>query len=333
LAGNHARSGHVAGGHTLHRHYEEYRPGVGWSARGTNTKGRAPFRGRAGREAALVTRRSHAPDASGRPASATAPDTAFPGAGTISTPRRDTSAPRSVSQRAQPDGPGPMSDAEQMMPSRWQNESEGLLRVVERMALILNEAGIPRMPARVLAYTLADDADRYSAAALADGLRVSPAAISGAVRHLTATRMVVKEREPGKRADLYRVREGDVCGMIVAAWIPVLKQWESVLETATVEVGAQGGGGRRLAEATTFIAFPAQRDGGLARALGRVPPTSSVIEAPPGIRGPSRSGLAVDRSGGARPPRRAATAFGSGCPSRVNCGPRCFVGRWLRPAG
>ena len=87
-----------------------------------------------------------------------------------------------------------MSDAEQMMPSRWQDESEGLLRVVERIALILNEAGIPRMPARVLAYMLADDADRYSAAALADGVRVSPAAISGAVRYLTATRMVVKER-------------------------------------------------------------------------------------------------------------------------------------------
>ena len=127
--------------------------------------------------------------------------------------------------------------------------------MVERMALILNEAGIPRMTARVLAYMLAVDADRHSAAALAEGLRVSPAAISGALRHLTATGMVVKEREPGKRADLYRVREGDLCGMIVAAWIPVLKQWESVLETATVEVGAQGGGGRRLAEATTFIAF------------------------------------------------------------------------------
>ena len=147
-----------------------------------------------------------------------------------------------------------MSDAEQMLPSRWQDESEGLLRVVERIALILNEAGIPRMPARVLAYMLADDADRYSAAALADGVRVSPAAISGAVRHLTATRMVVKEREPGRRAEFYRVCEGDVCGMIVAAWIPVLKQWESVVESAAVELGANGGG-HRLAEATEFIAF------------------------------------------------------------------------------
>lgn len=67
--------------------------------------------------------------------------------------------------------------------------------------------------------------------------------------------MVVKEREPGKRAELYLVCGGDVCGMMVAAWIPVLKQWESALEAAAVELGAEGNGGHRLAEATTFIAF------------------------------------------------------------------------------
>ncbi len=189
----------------------------------------------------------------GRPTSATAPATGIPGAPTSSArqwPQRTATGPR-----AQSDGSGSMSDGEQMLPSRWQDESEGLLRVVERIALILNEAGIPRMPARVLAYMLADDADRYSAAALAEGLRVSPAAISGAVRYLTARRILVKELEPGKRAELYRVSDGDVCGTIVSAWIPVLKQWEYALEAATVELGTYRGGGHRLAEAATFIAF------------------------------------------------------------------------------
>ncbi|OLT41676.1 hypothetical protein BJF85_04415 [Saccharomonospora sp. CUA-673] len=148
-----------------------------------------------------------------------------------------------------------MGDGEQMMASRWQDEGEGLLRVVERIALILNEAGVPRMSARVFAYMLADGAGRYTSAALAEGLRVSPAAISGAVRHLTATRMVVKEREPGKRTELYRICDGNVWGMVVAAWVPVLKQWQSTLESATVALGAPGGEGHRLAEAATFIAF------------------------------------------------------------------------------
>lgn len=141
------------------------------------------------------------------------------------------------------------------MGSRWPGEGEKLFGVVERIALILNEAGIPRMPARVLAYMLVDDADRYTAAALAEGIRVSPATISGAVRHLTATRMLIEEREPGSRAKLYRVCDDDLGSMMVAAWIPVLKQWESALEAAAVEVRAHGGSGHRLAEATAFIAF------------------------------------------------------------------------------
>ena len=43
--------------------------------------------------------------------------------------------------------------------------------------------------------------------------------------------------------------------MIVGARIPILKQWESALGAAVVEMGADSGGGRRLAEPTTFIAF------------------------------------------------------------------------------
>jgi len=42
------------------------------------------------------------------------------------------------------------------MLSGWEDESEALPRVVEGMAGVLNEAGIPRMPTRVLAYMLAD---------------------------------------------------------------------------------------------------------------------------------------------------------------------------------
>jgi hypothetical protein len=61
-----------------------------------------------------------------------------------------------------------------------------LLRFVERFALELTNLGMARMPARVFAYVLADDAERYTAAELADALRVSPAAISGAVRTLGA---------------------------------------------------------------------------------------------------------------------------------------------------
>ena len=44
-----------------------------------------------------------------------------------------------------------------------------LLRFVERFALALRDAGMAPMAARVLAYALADDADRYTAGDLASG--------------------------------------------------------------------------------------------------------------------------------------------------------------------
>jgi hypothetical protein len=42
------------------------------------------------------------------------------------------------------------------------------------------------------------------------GAEASPAAISGAVRYLTDTHLVVRERNPAGRGDLSRVRDGDI---------------------------------------------------------------------------------------------------------------------------
>lgn len=135
------------------------------------------------------------------------------------------------------------------------DDRDALLRAVERIAITLTETGLPRMPARVFAYILADDADRYTAAELAEGLRVSPAAISGAVRYLVTARMVFKEREPGQRADVYRVYDDDVWGRIVSARLPILEQWEETLDSAIEEIGRQSRGGRRLLETKEFYAF------------------------------------------------------------------------------
>ncbi|HEX6247351.1 MAG TPA: MarR family transcriptional regulator [Nocardioidaceae bacterium] len=130
-----------------------------------------------------------------------------------------------------------------------------LLRAVERIAMTLTETGIPRMPARVFAYILADDADRYTAGELAEGLRVSPAAISGAMRYLVTARMVFKEREPGQRADVYRIHDDDVWGKIMSARLPILEHWETSLAEAIADIGPQSRGGRRLLETQEFYAF------------------------------------------------------------------------------
>jgi predicted transcriptional regulator len=141
-----------------------------------------------------------------------------------------------------------------------------LLRFVERFALVFTASGIPRMPARVFAYVLADDAEAYTAAELADGLRVSPAAISQAVRYLVQVGLLGREREPGSRSDVYRIYDDDVWSRIYAGQVQVLDQFEAAAADGVAVLGLDRQGGRRMEETRRFFAFMRQE---LPRSLER----------------------------------------------------------------
>ena len=134
-------------------------------------------------------------------------------------------------------------------------DREDLLRFVERFAMALAEMGLPRMPARVFAYVLADDAERYTAAELASGLRVSPAAISGAVRMLVAMRLLGREREPGARVDTYRVYDHDLWGAITMQRAHFGEPFERLAAEGVALLGPDSPGGRRMRETQEFYAF------------------------------------------------------------------------------
>jgi predicted transcriptional regulator len=76
---------------------------------------------------------------------------------------------------------------------------------VERMGGALTDAGLPRLPSRVFAALVVDDDGRMTAAELAETLRVSPAAVSGAVKFLGQLGFIHRERERGSRRDVYVV--------------------------------------------------------------------------------------------------------------------------------
>ncbi|MGY1722122.1 GbsR/MarR family transcriptional regulator [Blastococcus sp. SYSU DS0533] len=134
-------------------------------------------------------------------------------------------------------------------------ERATLLRFVERFALVLRESGMQPMPARVFAYALADDADRYTAAELADGLQVSPAAISGAVRQLVQIGFLVREREPGTRSDLYVLDDAHLWTRFVTAELQALHRFQDIVASGIELLGTERPGGRRLAETREFLAF------------------------------------------------------------------------------
>lgn len=128
-------------------------------------------------------------------------------------------------------------------------------QAVERLGQVLEDSGVPRMPARVFAYILAEDRDRYTAAELAEGLQVSPAAISGAVRYLTQTRLVVKERRPSGRGDLFRVVDGDIWGTIMTARRSQMDDYVASLEKAVALLEPDSPGRARLEETRDYFAF------------------------------------------------------------------------------
>ncbi|MEW2396465.1 MarR family transcriptional regulator [Streptomyces sp. NPDC046862] len=135
-----------------------------------------------------------------------------------------------------------------------ERDPEAVSRFVERFAAQLVEAGMPRMPARVFAALLASDTGGLSSADLGEQLRISPAAVSGAVRYLSQQHMVSREREPGSRRDLYRVHSNQWYE-VLASRDGVIKRWEDALREGVENLGATTPAGRRIAETLAFFHF------------------------------------------------------------------------------
>ena len=135
-----------------------------------------------------------------------------------------------------------------------QRDDEAVRRFVERFAAVLVETGWPRMGARVFITLLATDSGGASAAELAETLRVSPAAISGAVRLLGTLGLTSREREPGSRRDFYRVHD-DVWYEAVGRRDQVIQRWVVSLREGIEALGSTTPAGRRLGETLSFFEF------------------------------------------------------------------------------
>jgi DNA-binding transcriptional regulator GbsR (MarR family) len=133
-------------------------------------------------------------------------------------------------------------------------DEEAVRRFVERFALTMSEAGMPRMPSRVFAAILSAEDGRCTAAELAETLGVSPAAVSGAVRYLLQVQLISREREPGERRDHYRT-SNETWYEAIARRDAILVRWEQDLEEGIKAVGPDTPAGDRLEGNRRFYAF------------------------------------------------------------------------------
>jgi DNA-binding transcriptional regulator GbsR (MarR family) len=133
-------------------------------------------------------------------------------------------------------------------------DPEAISRFVERFAALLADGGMPLMPARVFARVLAEDAGQMNAAEIAEGLEVSPAAVSGAVRYLVHVGMLARTREPGARRDVFRVHDDIWTGMYDQQ-AARLRRWIEAADDGAAALGADTPAGRRLLQTRDFFAF------------------------------------------------------------------------------
>ncbi|MEU4442188.1 MarR family transcriptional regulator [Actinosynnema sp. NPDC050801] len=135
-----------------------------------------------------------------------------------------------------------------------ERDDQAVLRFIERFAAVFAESGMPRMPARVFVALLASDSGELTAAELADLLRVSPAAISGAVRYLTQLSLVSRERETGTRRDLYRVLD-DLWYEALFRRDEMLRRMTGPLKEGVSALGPETPAGKRITETLMFFEF------------------------------------------------------------------------------
>lgn len=133
-------------------------------------------------------------------------------------------------------------------------DPEAVRQFVERFASALTDAGLQRMAARVFAAMHTTDSGRLTSAELAEMLRVSPAAISGAVRYLNQFNLIRREREPGSRRDQYVV-ENDAWYEAVVHRDEAILRWQTSAREGIEALGADTPAGRRMAESLAFFEF------------------------------------------------------------------------------
>jgi len=131
---------------------------------------------------------------------------------------------------------------------------DALFGYIERFAAVLVAAGFPPMPARVFVALLVTDSGRLSAAELAAMLRISPAAVSGAVRYLIQLGLAHKERVPGSRRDYYRM-PGNMWDDLIRMRDQVMGRWTALVREGIDLVGADTPAGERMAEQAAFLEF------------------------------------------------------------------------------
>ncbi len=133
-------------------------------------------------------------------------------------------------------------------------DAAAVRQFIQRLASLLADAGMPRMPARIFVALLTADASRLTADELAGLLQVSPAAVSGGVRYLIQVGLVSRETEPGSRRHVY-VMPDNVWHEVLRVRDGIMLRWADAMRGGAEVLGGGTPAGARLAESAMYFDF------------------------------------------------------------------------------
>lgn len=132
------------------------------------------------------------------------------------------------------------------------------IEAAEHAAAMMANAGMPRMPARVMMALVAAPEGGYTAAELGERLGVSAAAVSGAVRYLQQVRFIQRVSRPGDRRDRYELVHDTFYGSVVSAAPVYERMADHIDEIADAHLGDERAQ-QRAGELADFFRFMGER--------------------------------------------------------------------------
>jgi DNA-binding transcriptional regulator GbsR (MarR family) len=126
--------------------------------------------------------------------------------------------------------------------------------VAERLALALNQNGMQRMVARVLAAFLFSDRDSVTAAELGEQLGASAGSISGAITMLRAVGLIEPAPVPGSRRAHYRMRD-DAWATMMSGQNAMVRVMQDIAEAGVASTPPDSPAARRLEGMRDFYAY------------------------------------------------------------------------------
>jgi DNA-binding MarR family transcriptional regulator len=124
----------------------------------------------------------------------------------------------------------------------------------EELALVLTNHGLQRMTARVLAALLFTEQPSMTMGELAERLRASSGAISGAIKMLTSVGLVERVPAPDGRRDHYRLRD-DAWATLFTSQNVVISAMQTAAEAGIAATGSSSLARQRLTRMRDFYAF------------------------------------------------------------------------------